>query len=503
MAYYPLSMGKSRLGNANRQFVFPRAALYRAVTHSFCGRVREGDRPGYGFSYSERHLQCVWFDGSYRPVVLRTREGAEVTVESPGRWNLEAGPDFLDAVLVIGPERRRVAGDVEIHINPADWRRHDHRSDSRYSRVVAHVSYFRGASQKMHLPTGAVEISLEDDLKADRFFSFESVDTSAYPYAERRSPTPCGQALAGRSVECAATLLESAGEERIRSKAERMGHLIEQYGQEQVLYEEVMCALGYKNNRAPFRALARRVPVNELRGESAGDPGAALALLLGVSALLPARQLENWDRETRAYVRKLWDVWWKRQAAWESRILPPASWSLAGLRPQNHPIRRMAAAASLFCGKTPFHERVLSAGALPAAQWVSLVMDSLSRDAGDQYWDRRLTFAGRRLEKIVSLIGEERAAAILVNVIVPFVAASNQLIPSTGCWPGDLLPPAHDDGVARRMASVLFGRDHNPKFYRTGLRQQGLQQICHDFCENDRTACRECALPAVIAGMPG
>jgi hypothetical protein len=36
---------------------------------------------------------------------------------------MEPGPDFLGAVLRIGPERRRIRGDVEIHLRPSDWRR--------------------------------------------------------------------------------------------------------------------------------------------------------------------------------------------------------------------------------------------------------------------------------------------------------------------------------------------------------------------------------------------
>lgn len=494
-------MGKSRLGIGNKYFGYPRASLYKVIARGLSRQVREGEGQRYGFPYGERHLQCVWFDGRYRPELLHTREGEEVIVESPGRWNLEAGPDFLDAVLLVGGERRRVVGDVEIHIHPAHWRHHAHRYDSRYSRVVAHVSYFKGASQKAHLPPGAVEICLEDELNADDLFSFESVDTSAYPYAERRSPSPCGAALAARTVDCAILLLESAGEERLRLKTERMRRLIEQHGEERVLYEEVMCSLGYKNNRVPFRELAARVPVDALRRESAGDTEKAFALLLGVGGLLPVKPSRSWDYETRDYLRGLWSFWWKRQCSWESRMMPGSSWSLAGVRPQNHPIRRIAAAAGLFCGPKTFRDSMFEAGALPPERWVSATTAILSRGASDPYWKRRMGFSGSPAARNVSLIGEERAAAILCNVMVPFTAAAGWPSPA-GRMLQDLVPAAHDDGVIRRTASALFGRDHNPRLYRTGLRQQGLQQINHDFCDSDRTACRECALPAAIAAIP-
>jgi len=63
---------------------------------------------------SERHVQAIWYDGALRPMDLRTTDGATVRVVAPGRWNLEAGPDFRDAVLEVGPDRRRIRGDVEM-----------------------------------------------------------------------------------------------------------------------------------------------------------------------------------------------------------------------------------------------------------------------------------------------------------------------------------------------------------------------------------------------------
>ena len=60
------------------------------------------------------------------------------------------------------------------------------------------------------------------------------------------------------------------------------------------------------------------------------------------------------------------------------------------------------------------------------------------------------------------------------------------------------LPAEEDNALIRRTAHALFGHDHNPALYRDGLKQQGLLQIFHDFCLNDRTACRDCALAAAI-----
>ena len=59
---------------------------------------------------------------------LRLTDGRTLRVHHPGTLNPDSGPDFLQAVLSFGPGKR-LRGDVEIHIRPADWRRRGHTSD--------------------------------------------------------------------------------------------------------------------------------------------------------------------------------------------------------------------------------------------------------------------------------------------------------------------------------------------------------------------------------------
>ena len=100
-------------------------------------------RPAYGSEpLTERHVQALWYDGDLRPTDLVTSVGEAVRVVHPGEWNLEAGPDFKDAVLEVGG--RRVVGDVEVHIRPSDWTAHLHAGDAAYSNVVAHVTWMCG-----------------------------------------------------------------------------------------------------------------------------------------------------------------------------------------------------------------------------------------------------------------------------------------------------------------------------------------------------------------------
>ena len=478
--------------------MFPLAQRYTAL----CAGpgpdvIRESGTCWPAFPYGERHLQCVWADNSIRPSQLLSAAGEEVTVCSPGEWNLEAGPDFLDAVLTVGPGERRITGDVEVHIRPGDWLAHEHGPDPRYSRVVAHVTYFPRRSRNAALPAGAVEIPLRDALARDPSFGFEDIDVMSYPYAVLpSSPRPCGAALAERSQDFREELLDCAGEERLRVKTARMAARIHECGEEQALYEETMCALGYKHNRGAFRRLARVLPLTVFREEAEGDAEHGYSLMLGVAGLLPASPSTTWPAETRRFVRGLWDSWWKQESRWESRRLPSEAWRLAGLRPQNHPRRRLAAAAALFANGMPLAERLTALDPASPGVWFSRAEEIFTGAGRAGFWGRRLSLAGKRTESDVALVGRRRAAAIISNVVVPFLAAREISV-------GPLLhrlPPEQDNSILRRTAFALFGHDHNPAMYESGLRQQGILQIFHDFCLPNRSACVGCAFARALDG---
>ncbi|TAN38873.1 MAG: DUF2851 family protein [Verrucomicrobia bacterium] len=443
--------------------------------------------------FSERHLQCVWFDAELRPPNLVTAQGEAIEVESPGVWNLEAGPDFLGAALRLGPERRRVTGDVEIHIHPADWQAHGHSTEPRYDRVRFHVTFFPGIAD---LPPNVTHIALRDALAAQPRFAFESIDLTAYPYGVRSPAPPCGVALQNWTPDDREAWLASAGETRLRQRAERIARAIAKRGPDQVIYEEVMAALGYKQNQGAFRRLAEAVPLATLRAEANGQADIAYALLAGVAGLLPSQLAARMDEESRTFVRGLWDAWWKRRERFTGAILAADAWRLSGLRPLNHPLRRLAAAAVLFTAPRSLAEVWTELAAkfpndcLAPAHAHLLAMRH-------PFWDYHLTLTGKRTAKPTALLGEARADAILINDFVPFLAAQH----SRATFAPELLaqlPTEQDNAVLRETAFALFGRDAPNSLLRDGLRRQGLLHIFHTYCLNDRSRCATCPLPDML-----
>lgn len=391
---------------------------------------------------TERHVQAIWYDAALRPRRLVTRLGSEVRVLSPGEWNLGPGPDFLGASLEIGAERRRVTGDVEVHLCPADWDLHGHGSDANYRNVVAHVTWGCGPVPDS-LPPGAVSIWLGRFVLSDVSFSPGQIDLGAYPFA--RLPIgerPCEESV-GRDPDAAREALSAAGRRRLRMKALRIaGRLGEASeagrragGRRQVFYEEVMTALGYGRNASSFRRVAERVPIEELPRE----PRAAR------NALLAAGTFEPWER--------------------------------AGNRPSNSPEARLARAAEMFTLTPVMQLADASDFSRQSCREMILAMcgDRRARDACQ---------GGR-------LMGRGRAAAVIANVVAPFAIAEGRM-----GSPPDWLPPEDLSQPVRLTAFRMFGRDHNPAaFYATnGLLIQGLIQIHREFCLRHHPECGNCAM---------
>lgn len=474
---------------------FPAAAFYRRLPLSEPQTLRESSARRKLFPYSERHLHCVWQDPTLRPPQLRTRSGEPGIVENPGIWNQEAGPDFLGAVLRIGSDRRRIAGDVEIHVHPADWQAHGHANDPRYRNVRFHVTYFPGADTDLQRVPGAEQIVLKDSLTSNPGFSFDAIDVTAYPYAARADLPPCSLVLAKYSFAEKLEVLRAAGEERLRRKSERFHQFMHEEGSEQALYTELMAALGYKHNKTGFRQLANQLPVTELREQSQCRTRTAYALLAGLAGLLPSQPKANWSTDTQRWMRSLWDQWWRFRERYAQRG-PAPTWQLAGVRPANHPARRLMGAALLFCGSQPVGRHVRDLARRYPDDWADRWIQHVT-SLQDPYLSIRASLTGAPQQRPLALIGPTRAAAMVTNVLIPFLAATDGMQGVVNRTV-DRLPPEADNGIVKQTAFYLFGRDASPTLYKSAVARQGLIQIFHDFCVNDRSRCSACQFPHAL-----
>jgi len=469
---------------------FKNAERYRALKQNSNFIVEEIFIADYKAPPSERHLQCLWFDSKFRPENIKTLSGEVVKIINPGKWNLEAGPDFLDATLIVGKEQRRVSGDIEIHTTATDWCAHKHSENPSYKNVIAHV-FYNEPKDISKLPTkDIINISLKKSINEINEFFFDKIDTTSYPRPIfPTNPSPCSTILSTWSQDQIIDFLESAGEERLRLKTIRIASGISEKNSEQILYEETMGSMGYKHNSAAFKVLANRLPISLLRDLSDNSPTVAYAILLGVSGLLPA-ETSGTTPETAEFIRTLWDNWWKHENELNDLKMEKQDWNFAFVRPQNSPVRRLAAIAYLFCNQDYLSEKIITSYESSPETWYKQTIKDLTETPDIKFWENYFSFYGSKKSYRAKMLGKQRAISIIINVITPWLATQNIDISCSM----NKIPKEQVNSIITNTAYMLFGHDHNPAIYNTALKQQGIMQVYYDFCAQNIPTCHDCEL---------
>ncbi|MGC6425174.1 MAG: DUF2851 family protein [Lentimonas sp.] len=220
----------------------------------------------YGpFTLTERVVQKIWLRQDFDVSNLQTTCGKRVQVKNPGRWNLLGGPDFKEARLIV--DGQNIIGDVEVHFKPSDWYAHEHEKNPKFNSLVLHVvlNEDRGVTKPVETLAGKQLLTvvlmplLERDLESyatdDALLEMERIN----------------------ELEWIADFLEQpvcARLDVIREQAEtRWAHKLHFTKQRLAASNWATCChqfcmevLGYSRNRAPMARLALRYSSEQLGG---------------------------------------------------------------------------------------------------------------------------------------------------------------------------------------------------------------------------------------------
>jgi hypothetical protein len=452
----------------------------------------------------ERLVQAIWQHQRLRRAELRTIEGQGVRVFHPGFANLEGGPDFRGAVLQIGADPAR-SGDVEVDLRAGGWRAHGHDRNPNFHNVLLHVVWEDGAdagktvaavNSRKPEPHPAI-LSLKDVLDAplpELSLSLENESLRSLPESLRGK---CCAPLRELAEPDVIRLLDQAALVRLENKGAQFRARAKNAGWEQALWENLIRALGYKHNVWPMQHLAEQRTRLLSGANDDHTPLVLQARLLGMSGLLPD-ELTRAQKSTDNYLRRVWDIWWRERDTFSDAILPQAAWRFHGLRPANHPSRRLGL-ASHWLAEPDFISKI--------EKWISAkskgggLMEILQVDR-DEFWSWHWTFKSARLKKSQPLLGGARVTDLAVNVILPWLwiraveggseKVKNEVERRFFSW-----PPAEDNSVLKLARQRLLGTS-NARFLKRASAQQGLIQIVRDFCDRSNATCDECKFPELV-----
>lgn len=466
-------------------------ARWRSGLRESDATLHEGGAP---LPPSERLVQAIWQHQRICRDKLTTSDARAVRVLHPGFLNREAGPDFLQAIIQIG-EEAAVSGDIEVDLAARGWRDHGHHDNPAYRNVILHVVWSASAKSPHPLPI----LSLERVLDAPLADLAQSLNTEEAGPDRPGLTGKCCAPLRDRSVGELGEILRQAALFRLQSKAAHFEARARQVGWEQSLWEGLFASLGYKHNAWPMRRLAELLPNLGAQTEISRDHWQAR--LLGLSGLLPSELPRR--EETSDYVQRLWSMWWRERDTWRTVTLPRAAWRLGGLRPVNHPQRRLGLVAD-WLARPDFVKRLEAWCAMSLADDeldVTLVKIMQAAEE-DVFWLRHCTLDSKPLPSPQQLIGLARVGEIAMNVLLPWfwvraVAGGNERLRLLAEHRYFAWPKGEDNAVLRLARQRLFGPEGTGAI-RTAAAQQGLLQVVRDFCEQSNALCERCRFPDLV-----
>ena len=345
----------------------------------------------YGpFTLTERVLQKIWLRQDFATAALATGSGKALQVLDVGRWNVHEGPDFKEARLLL--DGVPLVGDVELHFNVSDWHQHQHECDANYARVVLHVVLYperrhphpvltsKGRAPEVLYLMPVLNRDLESYAMDEALLELEQQDD--LEWLARFLQRPLTQRL---------SLLTELAQQRWEQKLSYATQRLQRGGWETTCHQYALEVFGYARNRVPMLRVAERYPLSAWR---AGG--------LDVDQLFAAEA---------------------------------AHWRLNGLRPANHPRRRLRQYQKLVEADPQWPERLAQfLRALPAVD--AQLPTKAFRQAA------RLPTVRSRLDASVfcTAIAATRLNTLVVDALLPLATAAG-LLDGKGYWlhwsPGD------------------------------------------------------------------
>jgi len=434
-------------------------------------------------------MHRIWKDpAKYLVEQLVLVDGTPVFIINSGHHNdHRGGPDFLNAEIALSGIALR--GDIELHTSLEEWSAHGHDGDQRYANVILHVILTREDDHEAHHAPHLPTMALADNLRLNERTLWEQLFDSLYDRAPELACFPHNLQV---PVRFKRKVIDRFAEARLDELCARfdpgedsMSGFLER------VYVQTFDALGFSENRLPFKQLAEICSIVKLRRlraltNDANRLAGFQALFFGAAGLLPAPSSEYSPRANEKII-ELASAWeWVTDALDLPFLLTEGDWAFFRIRPLNSPHRRVALAAHLA-------EHLFSIDA--PLDLLLRTLEDLDVPTGvDPFWEHHTSFASE-LAAAQSLLGDERKRALTLNVALPAqIAHSGRFIQENAA----LVRSRRERWMSTRTRSsaqyinVVRQELLESESVKTVREEQGALLLTRSFCQERR--CNECPI---------
>lgn len=414
---------------------------------------------------NERLLQFIWQFQYYNRSELETTNGEALTIQHPGTFNTNQGPDFLHAAVTIN--KTKLAGNIELHIMASDWNAHQHNKDANYNNVILHVvwlhdTYVTNTSGQI-IPSLELQ-SLVPVTMLERYV--ELMRSQGF--------VPCENQLPVLSDIRWSSWFERLIAERLQRRSQLIYEQLHQSGNhwEEVFWWQLCKSFGTNTNTSIFEMIAKSVPVNVL-AKNKNQLQHLEALLLGQAGLLQDDFIEDYPK----LLKREYNFLKKKYNLTPLNVQP----AFLRMRPANFPTIRLTQLAMLVYKSNHLFSVIKEQ---QTAQQIQQLFDVTAND----YWHYHYRFDEAGDYKPKNL-GKQMIDSIIINTVVPVLFAygsytKQQLYKDKAIeWLIQLAP--------EQNRITIEWKRHGVSNY-NALQSQALLELKKFYCDVRR--CLDCAL---------
>nr|WP_315032619.1 DUF2851 family protein [uncultured Chryseobacterium sp.] len=342
---------------------------------------------------TEKLLQYLWNYKVFKYFDFKDIEGNSVEIIDFGKWNKDAGPDFLDAKIKIN--RLLLAGNIELHVRSSDWIFHNHSQDPNYKNIILHVIFQHDIEIDEHRERGIPTLELKDYIdenilwkynkliNGDEFIACEKI------FDKEKIPVNFHEG----------NILKKLDE---KSKELEMDLVRYKNDFEAVLFHSFAYSFGLKVNAHIFRQIAESIDYNIIN-KIRQNPIQLEALFFGISGWLDHpkdHQMNVWKREFE-FVQQKFKI---PDLQFHPKFLR--------LRPPNFPTIRLSQLADLYYQHQNLFSKIIK---VENANQLYSIFSSVKASG---YWDFHFNFGtiSKMQPKIVS---KDFIDLVLLNTVLP------------------------------------------------------------------------------------
>jgi hypothetical protein len=330
-----------------------------------------------------------------------TSDGKRFEVIDPGLYNTDSGPDFFNAKIKFSDTVW--VGNIEIHINSSDWRRHQHDKDKLYNSVILHVvenidrNEVRDQSGRI-IPQ--YKITVPEKILRNYHFLLES-DFSV----------PCVGFIRDIPEIYLRDWKNALLLERIERKSNTVSDLLKKYKNDwnEAFYITLSRNFGFGINNDAFERLAKSLPLKIILKHSDSILQTE-AIFLGQAGLLEEDETINDE-----YFSKLKQEYSFLRKKYRLKPLESHIFRNLRIRPDNFPHIKIVQLASIIRSIQGLFSELLEI--TEKKQYNSLFIAK-----PDEYWNTHYRF-GHITPRRSRLLGLSAIDIILINTVVPVLFA--------------------------------------------------------------------------------